>query len=121
MMDFNDYRNAVLADGKEYINSYWENYESDEWDNVYDDMFVDDGVTGNGSGSYTFNSAAALDNVRGLLFDEDFQDAMREFGYTDLGDVFDDPESTDVRTRCAALGEVSEKLEEYFDSMFIKE
>ena len=55
-------------------------YEAVDWLN--DELWADDAVTGNGSGSYTFNSAVSLDHVMSNF--GDFEEAVEEFGYVDL-------------------------------------
>lgn len=81
---------------------------------MYDLLFTDDSVTGNGSGSYTFSSAKAAELVSGIIFDHEAIWVFREYGYegipTEKG-----PESCDVIARCIALGYVSGELEEYFN------
>ncbi len=70
MMTFSDYMDQVRADAAEAVRegAAW----AASWDEMLDELFVDDSVTGNGSGSYTFSSARALENVRSLISDADF-------------------------------------------------
>ena len=70
----------------------------DAQDAIQDALWVDDGVTGNGSGSYTFNTLLAelyLVN-NGDLYDE----AIDEFD----GKYDSSPEARDVTIRCHLLG-----------------
>ena len=103
MMNWNDYKEAVKADAIEAIkeNASWYG----DWDAMIDGLFFDDSVTGNASGSYTFCTQTAAENVAGIIFDEDALEAFSENGYdgipTKLG-----PESCDVIARCIALGEI---------------
>lgn len=115
-----DYREAMTEDVKEWIK---ENIDLTEWtenregleQQLNDDLWTADSVTGNGSGSYTFNRVQAslyvLDNMDLL------QKAIEEFA-TDLatvGDKFisEDWEWFDVTIRCYLLGSVtSEVLDE---------
>ena len=111
MMSFDDYRREVLADAKEAIGEgarWW-----GSWEEVCDALWVDDAVTGNGSGSYTFSTARALDNVRGLLGDPEFAGELEAAG---LGpEVWAmGPEVIDVVARCLALGCVAGELEASF-------
>ena len=75
-------------------------------------------MTGNGSGSYTFNAAKARENVSDAIWDEKVLDALSEFGIS--GDRIaqylrdNDAESLDVCIRCAMLGEVYGEIEGYF-------
>lgn len=115
-----DYREAMTEDVKERIK---ENIDLTEWtedregleQQLNDDLWTADSVTGNGSGSYTFNRVQAslyvLDNMELL------QKAIDEFA-TDpatVGDKFisEDWEWFDVTIRCYLLGSViSDVLDE---------
>lgn len=70
MMGFEDYKEQVTADALEAIRegAGW----CVTWDEMLDELHIDDAVTGGGSGSYTFCAATSLENVRGLLGDEAF-------------------------------------------------
>lgn len=115
-----DYREAITEDVKEWIK---ENIDLTEWtedsegleQQLNDDLWTEDSVTGNGSGSYTFNRVQAslyvLDNMDVL------QEAFDEFA-TDPATVVDkflsqDWEYFDVTIRCYLLGSViSDVLDE---------
>ena len=62
-----DYRDALREDVMNYIKEHevkvttWNRDEMQE--RLYDDMFISDSVTGNASGSYTFNSWRAEENI----------------------------------------------------------
>ena len=79
-------------------------------DNLYDDLFCNDSVTGNGSGSYTFNTWEAEEN---LCHNMDLlREALEEFGcgieYLERG-----AEACDVTIRCYLLaGAISEVIDE---------
>lgn len=113
-MDWSEYQEEVKADAMESIR---ENMEyANDWEEMYEVLFVDDSVTGNGSGSYYFNSAKAAEAVSGIIFDEEAVDEFKGMGYdgipTEMG-----AESCDVIARCIALGLISCELEEYYDSL----
>lgn len=108
-----DYREAMTEDVKEWIE---ENVDLTEWtedregieQQLNDDLWTADSVTGNGSGSYTFNRVQAslyvLDNMDLL------QEAIDEFS-TDPATVRDkfiseDWEWFDVTIRCYLLGSI---------------
>lgn len=117
-MDWTDYQNDVKADAMDAIK---ENIEyCDTWDDMYDTLFVDDSVTGNGSGSYYFNSTKAADAVSGIIFDADAADEFKAFGYDGIP-TEEGPEACDVIARCICLGLVSGELEEYYNSLTDKE
>ena len=115
-----DYREAMTEDVKQWITNevnladWTEDIEGLE-QQLNDDLWTADSVTGNGSGSYTFNRVQAslyvLDNMDLL------QEAIDEFA-TDpatVGDKFisEDWEWFDVTIRCYLLGSViSEVLDE---------
>lgn len=72
-----------------------------------DDLWANDSVTGNGSGSYTFNRYAAQDYVMENI--ELVQEAFTEFDQKErFADWFFDSdfESIDVTVRCYLLGQV---------------
>lgn len=113
-MDWNEYQEEVKADAMESIRENM-GYVND-WEEMYEVLFVDDAVTGNGSGSYYCNSAKAAEAVSGIIFDEEVVDEFKEWGYdgipTEMG-----AESCDVIARCLALEIVADELEEYYDSL----
>lgn len=79
-----DYLEAVTNDAKNAIlQNYhdWHFTDRDELEEVAnDELWADDSVTGNGSGSYTFNREAAKEYVIGSDDGMDtLRDAVREF------------------------------------------
>lgn len=120
-MNYNDYyeqvkNDAVAAIDEQFDCGYWD--ADTEWNEVYDQLFLDDAVTGNGSGSYTFNAAAARENVADAIWDDKILNVLEEIGCgaEQLADYLrnNDPESIDVCIRCAMLGEVCGEIEDYF-------
>lgn len=120
-MNYNDYyqqvkNDAIAAIDEQFDCDYWDG--DTEWDVVYDNIFVDDTVTGNGSGSYFFNAAKAREAVADAIWDEKILNALSEIGISGnriaqyLRD--NDAESLDVCIRCAMLGEVYGEIEDYF-------
>lgn len=104
-----------LEDHEQYINLAELDKAEDLFDAVYDDMFVSDEVTGNASGSYTFNSYEAKQNVMADM--DTVREALAEFCVSaeEVGDRFlnEDWEYLDVTARCYILGEcLSEYIEE---------
>lgn len=72
-----------------------------------DTLFVDDNVTGNASGSYTFSTWQAEENLChnfGLLME-----ALTEFG-CDLSYLGKGAEACDVTIRCYLLGQAISKV-----------
>ena len=120
-MTYNDYyqqvkNDAMAAIDEQFDCGYWD--ADTEWDVVYDNLFVDDAVTGNGSGSYFFNAAKAREAVADAIWDEKILNALSEIGVD--GDQIaqylrdGDAESLDVCIRCAMLSEVYGEIEEHF-------
>ena len=111
-MERHDYHEEMKADILEYLNEEYTTEEikrnledKDEfYEKLFDDLWVTDSVTGNASGSYTFNRWDAEENIchnLGLL-----KDALDEFGST-LADALEKgAEFCDVTIRCYMLGSV---------------
>lgn len=103
-----NYLESMIDDVRE---SFEENKVSQGWDELiedgdiqtlhekmYDFMFIDDSVTGNASGSYTFNSWQAEEN---LCHNMDLlEEACEEF---DCKPKLDNAEWCDVTIRCYLL------------------
>ena len=118
-MEKYNYYEAMKEDVKDYVA---ENYTAEELnekmldfddfsEELNDDLWTVDSVTGNGSGSYTFNRATAKDYI---LSDSDnidlLREALKEFcvdGDT-ISEKFlsEDWEYFDVTVRCYILGGV---------------
>ncbi len=99
-----NYLENIKADVLEYIK---ENYEKEDFANLdynelYDEMWIADSVTGNGSGSYTFNTWEAEENICHNL--DLATEAYENFGYD--GIKFEEgAEAIDVTIRCYLLGQ----------------
>ena len=116
-MERYDYRQAVMDDIKQYIEDHdvkvtTGNREELE-QSLYDEMFISDSVTGNASGSYTFNTWQAEENLCHNL--DLLKEACDAFG--DEGtNILESAEGCDVTIRCyllgQVLGEVLDELEE---------
>lgn len=120
-MTYNDYyqqikNDAIAAIDEQFDCGYWDG--DTEWDVVYDNLFLDDAVTGNSSGSYTFNAAKARENVADAIWDDKVLNALEEIGCSadQLADYLrdNDPESIDVCIRCAMISEVYDEVERHF-------
>ena len=114
-----DYRQAIKEDIKDYIEfnkSDDEGMDREELEEkLNDELWIVDSVTGNASGSYTFNRAKAKEYVEAnmVLCIE----ALREFGYNmaHFGEKLDagEWEYLDVTIRCYLLGSaINEVLDE---------
>ena len=84
-------------------------------------LWVEDSVTGNGSGSYTFSREDAKENV--LVNLDLLHEAMEDFEVTDeeIGKRFmaDDWEWFDVVIRCSLLSGVCEEVAEEYKDKFV--
>lgn len=110
-----DYRQAMHDDILEYIKDNnitvtSENREEIE-EQLNDDLWIEDSVTGNASGSYTFSSYDAEENLCHNL--DLLGEALEEFGCSTDYMAKNGPEACDVTIRCYLLGQVlSEVLDE---------
>jgi hypothetical protein len=116
-MERYDYQQAVKDDIKQYIEDHDVKVTTSNRDelesSLYDDMFISDSVTGNASGSYTFNTWQAEENLCHNL--DLLREACEAFG-DDGTNILESAESCDVTIRCyllsQCLGEVLDELEE---------
>ena len=112
-MEYN-YREAIKDDVLEYINSEinFEDFDTleDLEEHLNDVLFVEDSVTGNASGSYTFDACEAEENIcHNLDLLADALDALG--GGCDV--LRDGAEAADVTIRCYLLSEcIADALEE---------
>lgn len=122
MTNYN-YLDAMKEDKKDYIRDNYAEWDivdkladREEWENELNDaLFVNDSVTGNASGSYTFNRWTAqefvIDNID--LLREAFDEFA--FGAETIGEHFlnEEWEMFDVSIRCYLLGQaIAETLDE---------
>ncbi len=101
-MKYNYYEH-VLEDVKEALK------ETDERDfqKLYDDFFIDDSITGNASGSYTFNTYEAEENLAHNM--DLLREAQEEFGFLPIAYISKGAEWADVTIRCYLLGQALEE------------
>lgn len=117
-----DYKEAVKEDVLDYIR---ENYSADEIrenletmaarsyfeEKLNEDLWAEDSVTGNASGSYTFNTWEAEENICHNM--DLLEEACDEFG-EGVGEAIErGAEFCDVTIRCYLLsGAISDALDE---------
>lgn len=121
-MDKYDYRQAVRDDILDYIKEHdihVTNKNREEAQGfLYDTLFVEDSVTGNASGSYTFNTWKAEEYLCHNL--DLLAEAIDEFG-ADAGtykDCIESAETADVVIRCYLL---TECLSSVLDELEVEE
>lgn len=107
-METYNYLENIKQDIKEYLKETDErNYEI-----LYDELFLSDAVTGNASGSYTFSTYQAEQNLCHNL--DLLKEALEEYGYNYGQALEKGAEFCDVTIRCYllpfALSEVLEEL-----------
>lgn len=114
-----DYNYEMLRDVRGAVANYcldeWRGRRDELEEQMNEDLWTDDSVTGNASGSYFFGSWAAREAVCSNM--ELLQEALDEFGadYDDIGRKFlaGDWEGFDVTIRCHLLPSIiSEVLDE---------
>lgn len=120
-----NYKEQVRADVKEWIEDNKEQIEGldrhEAYEVIYDSCWVDDSVTGNASGSYTFSRYEARQNFFNDEDSEEYIDQMIEDGFTcreSVGRAVQESqwELLDVSIRCWLLCDaVSDVLDEYYD------
>lgn len=121
-MEKYNYYEAVKEDIEEYIKNEidFSDYDSMEEleEHLNNVLWTCDSVTGNGSGSYTFSTWEAEENICHNL--DLLEEALNEFG-SESGYLLDKgAEAADVTIRCYLLGstisEVLKELEEEFNA-----
>lgn len=110
-MEKYDYLSAVESDVREYIENNVNFHDYSDLDEMKEDLneklFVEDSVTGNASGSYTFNAWKAEEYLCHNL--DLLAEANEEFGGS--SDILSDgAETCDVTIRCYLLGQAIENV-----------
>ena len=114
-MEKYNYLENVTADAKTAILenlNYWSFTNREELEEVAnDELWINDSVTGNASGSYTFSTWQAEENLCHNM--DELEDACNEFGQ-DIGEaVKQGAEYCDVTIRCYLLSQaISAALDE---------
>lgn len=116
-MERYNYEEAVKNDVRNYIEEEGidvKKFDREELEEkLNEDLWIEDSVTGNGSGSYTFDNYTAEENICHNL--DLLGEALEEFG--DCSDVLKKgAEACDVTIRCYLLGSaISEVLDELYE------
>ena len=120
-----NYYEAIKEDVKNYIENEidfneWKGNKDGLEEKLNNNLWIVDSVTGNGSGSYTFNRAKAEEMVKDNLklcieALEEFGTSAKEFGEKVFNDEW---EWLDVSIRCYLLGQaIAEALEDYEEEL----
>lgn len=107
-----DYLENVKSDILDYVRENKEYLVGKSYEELYDEFFMADSITGNASGSYycnTWKSEEALCHNMDLLYD-----ALEEFGYEDVSVLEKGAEWCDVTIRCYMVGMA---LEDIYDDI----
>ena len=114
-MEKYNYLEAVTADAKAAILenlNYWKFSDREDLEEIAnDELWINDSVTGNASGSYTFSTWKAEEHLCHNM--DELEEACNEFGQ-DIGEaVKHGAEYCDVTIRCYLLGQaISAALDE---------
>jgi hypothetical protein len=115
-MTMEDYRECVKSDLLEYAREAWTYDNTVTAEEIIENAQTADAVTGNGSGSYTFNTQKAKENLTDLIWDEEVTEMFLEFGYEQIP-LAEGPEAVDVLIRCFVVGEFSDEVEGLIDEL----
>lgn len=101
-METYNYLQAVTEDVKQYIQDNGINTKETSAEELEETLWTEDSVTGNASGSYTFNTWKAEEY---LCHNMDLlAEALEEFGYESIGEYLEKgAEACDVTIRCYLL------------------
>lgn len=118
-MEKYNYLNHEIEDVISYLKDNWtpdqieqlrqeqENDTESLKEKLYDELWTADSVTGNGSGSYTFNTNKAEEYLCHNL--SLLGKALEEFGEENATKYLNDPEAADVTIRCYLLSQAISK------------
>lgn len=114
-MNLNSYMKNVYEDAEETIRIY---YNFFNWEDMFDELCRNDGVSGRTSGCYSGESGNDVyDNVKELVWDENFD---QEFYFT-MGTTPDrsDPYAFDVDIRLFCLMKLHDFLRLRYEAMVV--
>lgn len=122
-----NYKESVTQDIIEYIEEnvdYIKASDKEELEEELDqELWITDSVTGNASGSYTFNTYEAEENLNGNW--DLLSEALEDFGCEDINPVKKGAEWCDVTIRCyllrTCIAEAIDEIdEEILDEIFTR-
>ena len=106
---FSNYKNQMKEDILEYARESKGHVNSLE--EFRDNCWIEDSVTGNGSGSYFCNAYRAQEMIGDLLFSDELLELFQELGYDHIP-LDKGAEYIDVCIRCFLLDEVLASVED---------
>lgn len=117
-MTWEDYLEDTRDNAIDFINEAKEGAEGGlralgSFQSIFDEMMNDDSVTGNGSGSYTYDRSKAEENIANLATDIDFREVLARSGE----ELPVEAEHIDVLARMLALEELYGDLEAEFNDV----
>ena len=95
----------MKEDVKNYLEENKLQLNEDSYNDIYDEMFICDEITGNTSESYTFSTYQAEENISHNM--DLLQEACKEFC---CEPKIDNAEWCDVTIRCYLLGQVLSEM-----------
>lgn len=112
-----DYYENVKDDVENYIKENKEFFKATDLEELEEELnnqcWDSDSVTGNASGSYTFNTYEAEENICGNW--DLLQEALEEFGCSDVNPIEKGAEWCDVTIRCYVLSQAISSLLEQME------
>ena len=106
-----DYINETVNNIKDYIDENIDYIKEYSFDELYDELWTADSVTGNASGSYYCNAYKAEEALAGSW--ELLKEALENFGLENVNILEKGAEYCDVTIRCYLLSEcLAEALED---------
>ena len=120
-----NYLEAVTTDVLDYIReeiylNEWKGRADELAEQLNDDLWICDSVTGNASGSYTFNRYRAEEYLCHNW--AELAEALEEFGCSSINPFDKGAEWCDVTLRCYYLGQaIAEALEELAEELEAEE
>jgi hypothetical protein len=121
---YNEYYDQVREAAFEALKQYFEcgNYEEDEFDSVFDELMLDDSVTGNGCGHRgPFGGPNAYDIDRmahEIAWDSEFHIYLDEYGIGIEDLVRKGEETVDVWAACMILDSLWSQLNSEWNSLW---
>lgn len=125
-----NYLESIKDDVLEYLKENYTTIEHlekledrDEWEqSLYNDLWIEDSITGNASGSYTFNTWKSEENLCHNL--DLLREALEEFGCDFAKALEKGAEHCDVTIRCYLLGQAItvalDELENWYNKILPK-